>query len=158
MRNETARIREALDELVVIAREARIPAEISHLKLSGPTAWGRADEIVAFLDGLRAAGLAITHDQYVYTASSTSIGTLIAAEFREGGAKKFRERVADPATKARMVAEMKDSIRRGKRGDYTYAVVPRSPASCAAPTLSMIRSKPSSTWRPAAARRGYFTA
>lgn len=123
MRNESARIRDALDELVVIAREARIPAEISHLKLSGPTAWGRADEIVGFLDGLRAAGLAISHDQYVYTASSTSIGTLIAAEFREGGAAKFRERVADPATKARIVAEMKESIRRGKRGDYTYAVV-----------------------------------
>lgn len=123
MRNESSRIRDALDELVQIAREARIPAQVSHLKLSGPTAWGRAEEITAFLDGLRAEGLAITHDQYVYTASSTSIGTRIAAEFREGSAARFRERLADPATKARMVAEMKDSIQRSKRGDYTYAVI-----------------------------------
>ncbi|MBI4626120.1 MAG: amidohydrolase family protein, partial [Verrucomicrobia bacterium] len=68
-------------------------------------------------------GLAITHDQYAYTASSTGIGTLIAAQFREGGAQRYRERLADPAEKARMVAEMKDSIAKGKRGDYTYAVI-----------------------------------
>lgn len=123
MRYENTRIREALDELTTIAREARIPAEVSHLKLSGPAAWGRADEIIAYLDRARASGLAITHDQYAYTASSTGIGTLIAAQFREGGAQRYRERLADPAEKARMVAEMKDSIAKGKRGDYTYAVI-----------------------------------
>ena len=123
MRYENTRILDALNELTTIAREAKIPAEISHLKLSGPSAWGRADEIIAYLDRARADGLAITHDQYVYTASSTGIGTLIAAEFREGGGARYRERLADPATKARMIAEMKESITKAKRGDYTYAVV-----------------------------------
>jgi N-acyl-D-amino-acid deacylase len=123
MRYENTRIREALDELMTIAREARIPAEVSHLKLSGPSAWGRTGEIAAFLDGARAGGLKITHDQYAYTASSTSIGSLIAAEFREGGAQRYKERLADPAQKARMVAEMKESIVKGKRGDFTYAVI-----------------------------------
>lgn len=124
MRYENNRIREALDEVMTIAREAHIPAEISHLKLSGPNAWGRTDEIAAFLDGARAGGLAITQDQYAYTASSTGIGSnLIEAEFREGSAQRYRERLADPAIKARMVAAMKDSIAKGKRGDYTYAVI-----------------------------------
>jgi N-acyl-D-amino-acid deacylase len=123
MRYENTRILEALDELTTVAREAEIPADVSHLKLSGPSAWGRADEIIAYLDRARAAGLGITHDQYAYTASSTGIATLIAAEFREGGAKRYRERLADPATKARMIEEMKASIEKGKRGDYTYAVV-----------------------------------
>ena len=123
MRSESTGILKALDELTTIAREAKIPANVSHLKLSGPRAWGRADEIIAYLDRARASGLAITHDQYVYTASSTGISTLIAAEFREGGAQRFRERVADPATKAKMVAEMKHSIAENKRGDFTYAVV-----------------------------------
>ncbi len=124
MRYEDIRIREALDELTTVAREARIPAEVSHLKLSGPTAWGRAEEIIAYLDAARASGLQITHDQYAYTASSTGIGAnLIEAEFREGGAKRYRERLADPATKARMVAAMKKSIVEEKRGDYTFAVI-----------------------------------
>jgi len=47
----------------------------------------------------------------------------LAAEFREGGAKRYRERLADAETKARMIEEMKQSIATGKRGDYTYAVV-----------------------------------
>ncbi|MDP3070676.1 MAG: D-aminoacylase [Opitutaceae bacterium] len=123
MRSESTGIVKALEELATIAREARIPAEVSHLKLSGPSAWGRADEILAWLDRARAEGLAITHDQYAYTASSTGISTLIAAEFREGGDQRYRERLADPATKARMIAEMKESIAKGKRGDYSYAVV-----------------------------------
>ncbi len=123
MRYENTRIRDALAEITAIAREAHIPVEVSHIKLSGPSAWGRADEIAAYLDGARDGGLAITHDQYAYTASSTGIGALIAAEFREGGAKRYRERLANPAEKARMVAEMKESIAKGKRGDFTYAVV-----------------------------------
>ena len=128
MRSESTGILTALDELTTIAREAKIPAEVSHLKLSGPVTWGRADEIIAYLDKARASGLAITHDQYAYTASSTGISALIDSEFREGGAKRYKERLADPATKARMVAEMKDSIAKGKRGDYTYAVVANFPA------------------------------
>ena len=128
MRHENSHILEALDELTTIAREAHVPAEVSHIKLSSPSAWGRADEIIAYLDRARAEGLRITHDQYAYTASSTSIGTLIAAEFREGGAARYRERLADPAIKRRMVAEMKESIAKGKRGDYTYAVVARCKA------------------------------
>ena len=123
MRYENTRILDALNELTTVAREAHIPAEVSHLKLSGPNAWGRANEIIAYLDQARADGLAITQDQYAYTASSTGISTLIDAQYREGGAARFKERLADPATKAAMVAEMKDSIEKGKRGDYTYAVV-----------------------------------
>jgi N-acyl-D-amino-acid deacylase len=124
MRHENSQIREALDEVVTIAREANIRAEVSHIKLGGPTAWGRAAEILSYLDGLRAGGLEIAHDQYVYTASSTGIGSnTIETKFREGGTQRFRERLTDPTVKAAIVAEMKASIAKGKRGDYTYAVV-----------------------------------
>jgi N-acyl-D-amino-acid deacylase len=123
MRHETTKIFDALNELLRIAREAKIRAEVSHLKLSGPTAWGRADEVVAVLDRARAEGLAITHDQYAYTASSTGIATLVPSEAREGGTKDFVARIADPARKAAIVAEMKETIRRGQRGDYSYAVI-----------------------------------
>jgi N-acyl-D-amino-acid deacylase len=123
MRYENARIVEALTELVHIAREAHIRAEVSHLKLSSPAAWGRADEIVAFLDHARAEGLAITQDQYVYTAAATSISSRIPDEAREGGRDRYRERLADPKLKAAYVADMKATLVRNKQPDYTFAVL-----------------------------------
>lgn len=129
MRHENARIREALAETLRVGREARLPVEISHIKLSSPAAWGQAEEIIAYLDAARAEGLTITHDQYVYTAASTSIGSnLIDAQFREGGAERYRERLADPTQKARMIADMKASIARSQRGSYSYAVIANFPA------------------------------
>lgn len=123
MRYENARILEALTELTRIAREAHIPAEVSHIKLASPAAWGRADEIIAFLDHARAEGLAITEDQYVYTASSTSIGSRIPDAAREGGLDRYRERLADPVQKAAMIADMKETMKRNQQPDLSFAVI-----------------------------------
>lgn len=123
MRNEGNGIREALAELFRVAREARIRAEVSHIKLSGNSAWGHADEILALIDQARSEGLDITQDQYVYTASSTGISQLIPSSAREGPASAFRERIADPQTKARIVQEMKESLRKSARDSYAYAVI-----------------------------------
>jgi N-acyl-D-amino-acid deacylase len=123
MRYENARITDALDELTRIAREANIRAEVSHIKLASPAAWGRAHEINAYLARARAAGLKITQDQYLYTASSTSIGSRIPEEVLEGGAAQFKRRMADPATKAKVVAEMKASLKRNQQDDFSFAVI-----------------------------------
>src|SRR2546427_9255980 len=63
MRNEGIRIDDALDEVFRIAREANIPAEISHLKLAGRASWGRMPRVLARIDSARAAGLDVTADQ-----------------------------------------------------------------------------------------------
>lgn len=126
MRYENYRIREALDEVFRIAREAHIPAEVSHIKLSGPNAWGQAADILAYLDQARSSGLTLTHDLYAYTASSTNLSAPIPAEAREGGLSRYKQRLADPAGKAKIVEEMKATLKRSERGDYTYAVI----ASC----------------------------
>lgn len=125
MRAETVKIFSALDELIRIAREAKIRAEVSHLKLTGPTAWGKAAEVIAVLDKARADGLTITHDDYAYTASSTGLAQLIPDKAREGKREDFIARVADPAQKAAIVAEMNDSRERQGRKDYGYAVIAR---------------------------------
>lgn len=123
MRYENYRIREALDEVVRIAREAKVRAHVSHLKLAGPAAWGQADDILAYLDHARADGLAISEDQYVYTASSTSLGAQILDEARAGGTELFRQRLADPVWKARIVDDMKQSLQKNRRPDYSFAVI-----------------------------------
>lgn len=123
MRHEDNRIYDALNELVRIAREAKIPAEVSHIKLSGPNAWGHTNDVIALIEKARHEGLTITHDQYVYTASSTGISTLVPTEVREGGTREFAAKIADPVQKAQLVAEMKSSLRRSNRADFTYAVI-----------------------------------
>ncbi len=123
MRDEGKGVFDAVEELFRIAREAHLPAHISHIKLSGKPMWGRHDEFLSAIERARAKGLDITQDQYVYTASSTGISQLIPEESREGGRAKFKERIADPAKKAKIVAEMKRKLKDSKRSDYAYAVI-----------------------------------
>jgi N-acyl-D-amino-acid deacylase len=121
MRNEGRQIFAALNEVFRIAREARCRAQVSHLKLSGKPAWGQAAQVLAAIEQARADGLDVTHDQYLYTAASTGLSQLIPDEYLEGG--KFRERLADPQTKAALVAEMKARLTNNLRDDYAYAVI-----------------------------------
>ena len=85
MRYEDTEIYKALDEVFRVAREAGIRAEVSHIKLAGPSAWGQADQVLAHIEKARAEGLDITQDQYAYTASSTGLSQLIPDWALEGG-------------------------------------------------------------------------
>ncbi len=121
MRNEGDQITNSLQEVFRIAREAKIRAEVSHIKLSGRNNWGHAADVLALIAGARAEGLRITQDEYAYTASSTGLSQVIPEAAREGG--KFSQRLADPAQKQAMIAEMKDTLRRRLTPDYSYAVI-----------------------------------
>lgn len=123
MRYENSRIYEALEEVFRVAREAKLRAEVSHIKLGGEKAWGQADKVLAFIEQARAEGLDITQDQYAYTASSTTMRQLIPDDAFDGGRKKFLELLADPAGKAKLVARMREKIRARGREDYAYAVI-----------------------------------
>jgi N-acyl-D-amino-acid deacylase len=128
MRYETVRIFEALDEIIRIARKAKVRAEVSHIKLSGPTAWGKASEVLAVLDKARADGLQITHDQYAYTASSTGLRQTLPDSALEGEHSDFISRISDPQKKAAIIASMAKMRDRQGRKDYGYAVIARCKA------------------------------
>ncbi len=123
MRHEDTRINQALDEVFRIAREAHIRAEVSHIKLSGPTAWGKAQAVLAKLEAARADGLDITQDQYAYTASSTGLSQLIPDWAFDGGNTEFLKRLDDPTIKAKMVADMKAGLKDKGRDDFSHAVI-----------------------------------
>ena len=123
MRAETTKIFDAIEELLRVTREAKIRTELSHLKLSGPSAWGKAKEVLATLDQARAEGLEITHDAYAYTASSTGLGQLIPDKAREGTREDFIARLAAPGEKAQIVEEMRRTLQRQGRTDYSYVVI-----------------------------------
>jgi N-acyl-D-amino-acid deacylase len=106
MRNEGIRIDDALDEVFRIAREANIPAEISHLKVSGRQSWGRMPRVLARIDSARAAGLDVTADHYPYTRAATALDASIPTWAQSGGWDSLLARLRDPTTRARLRDEM----------------------------------------------------
>ena len=106
MRNEGAHIDDALDEVFRIAREAAIPAEISHLKVSGRQSWGRMPRVLARIDSARAAGLDVTADQYPYIRAATALDAAIPTWAENGGWDSLLARLRQPATRARLREEM----------------------------------------------------
>ncbi len=127
MRDEELEIDAAIDEAIHIGREAGMPVEISHFKNSSKKMWGYSKATIARVERARAEGIDVTVDQYPYTASSTNLGVLLPSWALAGGNEQMRKRLADPATRKKIIAEMKDMLHR-EAGfkDYDYAVVARA--------------------------------
>jgi N-acyl-D-amino-acid deacylase len=107
MRDEATGLLDSVRELIRISREAGLPAQINHHKAVGAGQWGWSERTLAMIDSARAEGLDIKHDLYPYTASSTGSGVLFPQWALAGGRDAFRERAADPATRARIRAEVR---------------------------------------------------
>jgi N-acyl-D-amino-acid deacylase len=140
MRHEDWQIDSALDEVFNVARQAHVRAEISHIKLGGEKAWGQAARILNRIEQVRAGGLDITQDQYVYAASSTSLSQLIPDWAFDGGRKKFQAAFADPAQKARLVTEMTGKIHSRGATNYAYAVIAHYPHDPSLDGLSIVEA------------------
>ena len=108
MRSESNRLLQALDELIQIAEEANIPAEVYHLKAGGKKNHYKMDLAIAKMDSARAAGLYITADMYNYTAGATGLDASMPPWVQEGGYDKWAERLQDPEIRTRVKAEMQE--------------------------------------------------
>lgn len=106
MRSEGSRLLESLDELIRIANEAGIRAEIYHLKQSGKENWDKFDDVVAKVDSANAAGLHITADMYNYVAGATGLDASMPPWVQEGGYDKWAERLQDPDIRKKVKEEM----------------------------------------------------
>lgn len=106
LRSEGNRFLEALDELILIAREAKIPAEVYHLKAAGKANWNKLPQAIAKIEEARRAGLKITADMYTYTAGATGLDAAMPPWVQEGGYKAWAGRLKDQAIRERVLAEM----------------------------------------------------
>ncbi|MCH8234185.1 MAG: D-aminoacylase [Bacteroidetes bacterium] len=97
---------EAIDELLRIANEADIPAEIYHLKAGGKDNWGKLDAALAKIDSARNAGLQITADMYNYIAGATGLDASMPPWVQEGGYDAWAERLLDPEIRAKVKTDM----------------------------------------------------
>ncbi len=108
MRDEAEGLLDSVAEVIRIAREAGLPGQIQHHKVVGRPQWGWSVKTLAMIDRARAEGLDITLDMYPYTASSTGSSVLFPQWALAGGREAFAQRVADPATRQRIAAEMRE--------------------------------------------------
>jgi len=106
MRSEGNRLLEAVDELITIAREAKVPAEIYHLKAAGKENWSKLDDVIRKVEAARAEGAEISADMYTYTAGSTGLDAAMPPWVQEGGYASWAGRLKDPKIRQRVLREM----------------------------------------------------
>lgn len=106
IRSEGEKLLESLDELIQIAKEADIRAEVYHLKASSKGNHHKLDAAIAKIDSARNVGLPITADIYTYNASSTGLHVQLPDWAREGGIAAMLERLSIQENKQRAIEEL----------------------------------------------------
>lgn len=107
IRSEGNSIFEAVNETIRIAREAKLPAEIYHLKFSGKDNWNKIDSVIAMIDNANQEGLKITADMYTYTAGATGLDAAMPPWLQEGGIKEWIKRMQNPVIRKKALQEMR---------------------------------------------------
>ena len=123
IRDEGTHVVEAIGEAINIGEQAKMPVEISHFKISSKKLWGESPQTIGLVKAARARGLQVTVDEYVYTASSTSLDARMPSWAIAGGRDEGRKRLADPENHKKVVADMKKELEKKDFKDYSFAYV-----------------------------------
>jgi N-acyl-D-amino-acid deacylase len=107
MRSEGNRIEQSIEELITIAREGGVAAEIYHLKMAGKQNWGKLPAVVKMIEDARAEGLSITTDMYTYVAGGTSLSACFPPWASDGGEAALLDRLEDPEIRSRIIEAMR---------------------------------------------------
>ena len=123
IRDEGTKVVEAVNEAINIGEQAKMPVEISHFKISSKKLWGQTPMTIGLVKSARAKGLQVTIDQYVYTASSTSLEARMPSWAIAGGREEGKKRLADAETHKKIVVDMKKELKEKDFKDYSFAYV-----------------------------------
>ena len=103
----------AVDEVISVAREARLPGVVTHVKALGPSVWGMAPRIIDRIEKARAQGIEVWADQYPYEASGTGLAAALLPRWAQaGGANALKERLASEEQRKKIRAAMVDNLAR----------------------------------------------
>ncbi|MFH1164977.1 MAG: D-aminoacylase [Pseudomonadota bacterium] len=106
IRSEGPRLLEALDEIILVAREARIPLQISHLKTAEGANWHKLSNAFEIIEKAQAQGVPITADRYPYLASNAGLQALLPDWALAGGKEAQLRRLRDQSTRRRIQREI----------------------------------------------------
>ncbi|WP_064197377.1 MULTISPECIES: amidohydrolase family protein [Emticicia] len=125
IRDEASKVKDAINEAINIGREAHIPVEISHFKISSKPLWGQSNMTIDLVEKARLEGIDVNVDQYPYTASSTNMGTMIPSWALADGDSLVHVRLTDPETRKKIKEEMLKGLKADNRKNFDYAFVAR---------------------------------
>ena len=125
MRDEGAKVLEAIEEAAAVGKAGSMPVQISHFKIDNRRLWGSSAKSLALVEKFRQEGLDIVVDQYPYDHSSTNLGIVFPSWALADGREAIAERLKSPETRARIIEEMEQKNRDLGRGGYSYATVAR---------------------------------
>jgi len=126
IRGEGDRVESAVEEFSTVGRRTGVRLQYSHVKVSGEANWPKADRLIERLHELRAEGIDLACDRYPYTAASTGLSALLPGWAREGGRESLLARIADGATRRRLV----DELNRERPDPAAWGAVLVSNAAC----------------------------
>ena len=123
LRDQGAKLHESIDEAVRIGREARIPVQISHLKVKGPARWGTIGKALVLIREYRDSGVDVTVDAYPYDRASTKLGITLPAWALAGSSTDLLARLSNTEQRQKIRAEMKEILADGGYPNYSFATV-----------------------------------
>ncbi len=109
MRSEGNNLYQAVEELIRIAKEAKVHGEIYHLKAAGKDNWGKMDSVINRIERARKEGIDIAANMYTYTAGGTGLTASMPPALQDGGFGKLRERLQDSAIRRQTIKDMKSN-------------------------------------------------
>src|SRR5438477_5076076 len=107
MRSEGNQLLESLDELIRIAREAGIPAEVYHIKAAGQQNWRKMDNLLSRIEAAQKEGLKVSANMYTYAAAGTGLDACLPPWTEDGGYPALYQRLRDPAVREKIAAQVK---------------------------------------------------
>ena len=125
IREQGAMLHESITEAVTIGIEAKMPVQISHLKVKGPSRWGTIGSALELIESYRRQGVDVVVDAYPYARASTNLGVNLPRWAVAGSAEDIRRRIEDEATRDEIATSMKDMLNDGGYPDYSFATVAR---------------------------------
>ncbi|MSV31955.1 MAG: D-aminoacylase, partial [Bryobacterales bacterium] len=123
MRDEGAKVKDAITEAVTVGREAGLRVQISHFKIDTPRLWGSSKDSIALVEEFRKQGVDVVVDQYPYDHSSTNLAITLPSWALADNPKAVEERLKSPETRQRVATEMKQRLAELGHKDYSYAIV-----------------------------------
>lgn len=147
MRDEGAKVLQAIEEAVSVGKAAGVPVQLSHFKIDNKGLWGNSTQSLALVEKYRQEGVDVVVDQYPYNRSSTNLGIVLPSWALADGQEEISKRLGDPSTRARIVDEMQTRLTNLGHKDYSYATVAgflpdRSIEGKTIPEVAVMKGKP----------------